>query len=1221
MSRRKFASTPHQPSRESEGRGLPWGKIFLFLLLGLVALAWFAPAIIVKSSWRDRAIGSALQGFPGKIAIGSASAGWLSPIELRDTSTYDAKGEEVLKVASIRTEKNLFSLLLDRRDVGTIRVEQPNLKLELRPDGSNIEDLVNPWLAAQKSTTPIGFAVEIIDGTIEGSQSDGPSKWRLDRVNAAIKLPPERDSTTARIKTEIVTEGASAGNLSADVQWNHMPAADSNATAPNANGKASSDWGEGVATIQTTGLPLQIATIGLRRLGLDIQLAGQLTTKAALKLSERNQEAKIEQLTAQNFSITSRELLGTDHIQLQSIVGSGEILRNTSEWRISNVSLKSEVGECTASGSGPVQATDGLSAQIAQAIRRGNWELRGNVDLAKLAAMAPATLHLREGTHISSGLVTADLSSQSNADGSVWNANLQADQLAAIHAGSSYEWKKPISMKAAVREMATGITVEQLICDSNFLKLTGKGTLDEGQFVVAGDLSQFVNEIGRFVDLGQLRTGGKFNGQVNWQNSGGQSLSITGQAAAQDFELTYAADRPWQEKQLDVQFTADGKILGGRVTQIEKGTLNVSAAGDVLTAQLLEAVAQPSTESLWPCHMHLQGNLSRWLMRMQMFFTLDAWQLGGDDADVEGDVRISPTRVEFANTTGSFKNFQFAGAGLTIREPILQVVTSATYDVTRGEFTSPSTKIAGTTIALQAQNTRLQRNGGQIALDGDIQYRTNLERLVSWLGAPQQAPTSRFQGEATGVVRLASQQGSTNFDATANVDNFIYSVPAQRSGLTITPVGQPAGWQDLWKEPRLEMAVQGTLAAAGNQATIEKLEIAGDSLSVGARGSVRDPFARCELDLSGRYAYDLERLASRLRGVIGPQMQMVGIGDRPFAFRGPLFAATTQDPAVRAVSAKSSEPARTFGNLEEMLAEISVGWQKLVVQGFEIGQGEIATKLQQGQLTISPIDLPVSEGKIVVSPRVDVTRTPYVATIEPGTIVDHVRISPEMCRSWLKYLAPLVADATAANGHFSVAVSDAKFPIADPTGGNVQGNLIVHAAQIGPGPLSQEILAVVQQVRSVINGQPLGALQTNADQWLTIPEQQLAFQLADHRVYHRDMQFVAKDIAVRTSGWVGLDQQIALVADLPIRDEWISKDRYLATLKGKSLRLPINGSLTRPQVDRTALRQLTSQTAIEAGSNLLQEQLNRGLERGLNKLLPQRVPPQQPPPQQPPPPM
>jgi hypothetical protein len=252
-----------------------------------------------------------------------------------------------------------------------------------------------------------------------------------------------------------------------------------------------------------------------------------------------------------------------------------------------------------------------------------------------------------------------------------------------------------------------------------------------------------------------------------------------------------------------------------------------------------------------------------------------------------------------------------------------------------------------------------------------------------------------------------------------------------------------------------------------------------------------------------------------------------------------------------------------------------------------------------------------------------------VATLQPGTIVDHVRISPEMCRSWLKYLAPLAADATSAEGHFSVAIDDARFPVTDPTGGNIQGKLVIHSAQIGPGPLSQELFGVVQLIRAIIDKQPLAMAQQNPISWLDMPEQQLTLQLADHKVFHRDMQFTVNDVAIRTSGWVGMNQQIALVAVVPVQDQWVSKNNYLAALKGQTIQLPINGTLTRPQLDRTALNQLTKQTVIGAGTNLLEQQINRGtgildreLNRGLNKIFqPKAIPnPGTAPPAQPPPP-
>jgi hypothetical protein len=183
-----------------------------------------------------------------------------------------------------------------------------------------------------------------------------------------------------------------------------------------------------------------------------------------------------------------------------------------------------------------------------------------------------------------------------------------------------------------------------------------------------------------------------------------------------------------------------------------------------------------------------------------------------------------------------------------------------------------------------------------------------------------------------------------------------------------------------------------------------------------------------------------------------------------------------------------------------------------------------------------------------LSPRLDLNRTPSVVTLAPGTIIDQVRISPDMCRMWLKYVAPLVADATAAEGRFSVQLDDAVFPANNLTAGNVQGKLVVHSAKIGPGPLSQEVILLGQQIKALLDRRPQNP-DSQGVRWLEIPQQQLNFQLADQRVYHRDLQMVVGDIVIRTQGWVGLDQQLALVAEVPVRDEWVGANDKTADLR------------------------------------------------------------------------
>ena len=78
---------------------------------------------------------------------------------------------------------------------------------------------------------------------------------------------------------------------------------------------------------------------------------------------------------------------------------------------------------------------------------------------------------------------------------------------------------------------------------------------------------------------------------------------------------------------------------------------------------------------------------------------------------------------------------------------------------------------------------------------------------------------------------------------------------------------------------------------------------------------------------------------------------------------------------------------------------------------------------------------------------------------------------------------------------------------------------------------------------------------------------------------------------------MGLDQSLALVAEVPIRDEWIGGDRLLSGLRGQTLRIPITGTLGQPRVDRSSLEQLSQQLIGGAAQRLLQDELQNQLQK------------------------
>ena len=84
--------------------------------------------------------------------------------------------------------------------------------------------------------------------------------------------------------------------------------------------------------------------------------------------------------------------------------------------------------------------------------------------------------------------------------------------------------------------------------------------------------------------------------------------------------------------------------------------------------------------------------------------------------------------------------------------------------------------------------------------------------------------------------------------------------------------------------------------------------------------------------------------------------------------------------------------------------------------------------------------------------------------------------------------------------------------MADPLAGNVQGTLNIHAARVGPGPLSQQFLSIAEQVKAVVERRAPQAGANSSGQWLELPAQDVSFQMVDGRVHHRGLQMVVGDV-------------------------------------------------------------------------------------------------------------
>ncbi len=207
-----------------------------------------------------------------------------------------------------------------------------------------------------------------------------------------------------------------------------------------------------------------------------------------------------------------------------------------------------------------------------------------------------------------------------------------------------------------------------------------------------------------------------------------------------------------------------------------------------------------------------------------------------------------------------------------------------------------------------------------------------------------------------------------------------------------------------------------------------------------------------------------------------------------------------------------------------------------------------------------------------------------------------VAISQEVSERALKYIAPVLADATRVDGSFSVSLSEMSGPLDNPQQARAAGLLTIHNAQVSPGPSTAEWVSLIRQVRDLVRDGVQGAVAPSAAKRpiLTITDRAVQFQMAEGRVYHRGLEFDVGDAIVSSEGSVGIDETLDLLLTVPIQDEWLQKNSSLLSgLRGQSVQFPIRGTLSHPKVDRDALRQLSQQLVQSAA----QGAINTGLDK------------------------
>lgn len=225
--------------------------------------------------------------------------------------------------------------------------------------------------------------------------------------------------------------------------------------------------------------------------------------------------------------------------------------------------------------------------------------------------------------------------------------------------------------------------------------------------------------------------------------------------------------------------------------------------------------------------------------------------------------------------------------------------------------------------------------------------------------------------------------------------------------------------------------------------------------------------------------------------------------------------------------------------------------------------------------------------------------SPWLLEIDAGRVIDHVRLTPEMCNAWLKYALPVLSDVTESQGEFSLDLEGGRVPLAKPATGETAGFISVHSIEVGPGPVAEEFMSVVRTLADTV-GREIN-LNVSQSRLTLARESKVEFRVVDAKVYHRGLRIDLPRLSIETYGAVGFDQSLEMMAEVRLTDPKLLQGPLASVLASKPLQLPISGTLKKPVVDMRALQGLGREAIRDTAKELIGGRLERGLDRLLRR--------------------
>jgi translocation and assembly module TamB len=1177
------SSQRQRTQRRRDGRSRRQQVYWLGGVALLVLMILGAPMLISHTSIGRSMLASHFAEYDLEATASSVHVGWITPLRVTGLQVRGPSGSSELNLERLDTELTVTDLIGSMRaDWGEIALRGVNLSCAMEEGRCSLEQDLAPLWAGSDDTMTTTVAVKLQDVTVTVADHVSGGQWQIAQSSGDVTF--RSDQTEATFAGVVSDPSGGGGSLQGELRLGQ------------------DQW---EIDLQSESLPLSVVTLVRRRFPeladtIPSQVGGDATGSLRIAgLPNGVIEASLSGVQVRNLTAAeSQSRLWTN--QLATVDGElvltpdrviGRQLRATTDFASATINgAFSRSVSLVGASDNPLRWLEGLDGSAT-----------AEIDLPALDRALPGLLPLKQDAQLVSGRAVAELNSLP-ASGSQRRSQLivRSEQVRARASGRAVVID-PILLKAVVATDQNHLTAEEFQWTSAFASAVGQGDLRSGRANVEIDFGRLSSTLRPIVDLARTSLDGTAEGNISWNASADDVWRLSGSGNATNLVITLPGGKVFRRPSIQSDIEAVGRWGGKSLEELSEASVTFVGSGLDLRAELIEPAQQPSPTTPLAVKIHGNGRIETLAETLSPWLPTELHDAeGGFTLNARGEVSSMQQRIRVAAIELTMPRVAYGDRYFS--QPNVKIHFDGDFSLPSGKFSSQSL-----TVLSDAFSAAVRGVAAGEQLDLHVSWKANLERLQGSVRkqiARRPEPAVRqvgyrsgdvvntedwlVMGDCEGELGILSRDNRLRFDTLITAKNVAVVQPPKASqGFQIVgPMPQRAGQGQLrgrdraarivWSEPNLRVDGSLNVDRTTGHMSSDSINVAGDWFATDLGGQLNWNANQGELSLRGPARLKMEQVAQLLTKLAGTEIRAAGIQETPLSVQ-----------AVRGPD----------GHLHFTVAG-NLGWESAEVAGIVLGEASVPVKWTETSVSVSPSVIPVGDGQLNLAGDVTYRPGPLWLRVRPGTVAKSVRLTPEITDRWLKYLAPLVADATRVDGAFSAELDEAIVVFDQPNLSRVVGRLNIEGAQMTAGPLANQIIGGIEQLKAIARvsgGSPAVPNRT----LINMPPQSIEFMLDSGVVTHKRLFLEIDRASVVTSGRVALDGRLDMVAQVPLDARWLGSD--LQGLAGQPVTLPIDGTLSRPSLDSSGVRQVASQLGVQAvqstAENYLQQQLNRGIER------------------------